>query len=119
MNYVKRRPKVSSGIERAPQREFPGHRAWVRGHACRVPGCENRKIEAAHVQDSPEVPVEDRGGTALKAHDKWVVPECSDHHHESHTIGHNAFDKKYGINRVQDARQLQAKSPHRFKWLNP
>lgn len=119
MIYPKRRPRVLSGIERGPQREFPGHRAWVRGHACRVPGCENRKIEAAHVQGSLEVPKDERGGMALKAHDKWTVPECDTHHAESHKIGHNAFDKKYRIDRVQTARQLQARSPHRFRWLTP
>lgn len=117
MIYPKRRKSVSSGIERGPEREFPGHRQWVRGHNCRVPGCENRRIQAAHVQDAPDVPEEERGGMGMKAHDKWTVPECDEHHAESHKIGHNSFDKKHGIDRVQMARQLQARSPHRFKWL--
>lgn len=119
MNYVKRRPKVSSGIERAPQREFPGHRQWVRGHNCYVPGCPSRAIEAAHVQDSDEVPPEERGGMALKAHDKWTFPCCHAHHLEAHAYGHDVFDKTHGVDRVKVALQMQKLSPHRFKWRTP
>lgn len=119
MMFPKRRERVRSGIERAPQREFPGHRAWVRGHACSVAGCESRQIEAAHVQASPEVPVSERSAGKIKAHDKWTYPLCHDHHREAHDIGHERFDKRHVINRVEIARRLQSVSPHRFKWLTP
>lgn len=119
MIYPKRRERARSGIERAPQREFPGHRAWVRGHNCSVPDCASRQIETAHVQASPEVPKDERSAGAIKAHDKWTYPLCFDHHGEAHRLGHERFDKRYGINRVEIARRLQALSPHRFKWLTP
>lgn len=116
MMFPKRRERQRSGIERAPQREFPGHRAWVRGHDCYVTGCLSRQIEAAHVQDDDRVPVEDRGGMGIKPSDLWIFPCCHDHHREAHTIGHAEFDRRHGVDRVEVALRLQHTSPHRFKW---
>lgn len=110
-----RRKPPRSGIERAEPRECAAHRKWVRGHACSVPGCERRDIECAHVQASPAVPYAERGGLRVKAHDKWTYPLCADHHRESHDMGHDTFDRRYGIDRAKIAAALFARSPHRHK----
>lgn len=111
----RRKPRLRSGIERAPQREFPQHRQWVRQtRACIVEGCEDRMIEAAHF-DGP-VPVEDMGGKGLKRHDRWVFPCCHLHHREMHNGGWQAFEAKYGVNLKAAAEALAKASPHRWRW---
>lgn len=111
----KRLPPVRSGIERVLPRVYRKHQQWVRGHSCSVPGCENRNIHFAHIKGSDEVPYEDRGGTGLKARDTWGRPLCGIHHFEEE--GHaDAFDKKYGIDRIKQARWYIDNSPHRHEW---
>ncbi len=69
-NRVQRERKL------APERECPGHRAWVRRHHCCVPGCLNIPIECAHVRTGTD------GGIGLT------------HHAEQHRIGERRFQKK-------------------------
>lgn len=89
---------------------FPAHRAWVRGFACCVPGCDARPIEAAHVR------VGTGGGIAHKPHDKWVISLCRDHHSEQHRIGEPEFERRHGISMRKLAMEFAARSPHRHKW---
>ena len=89
---IRRRPKVKSGIERAPQREWPKHRQWIRGHECLVGGCMNRDIEAAHVRTGRT-----DGGTGLKPSDWWCVPLCKSHHAMQHQIGEPAFERMHDL----------------------
>ena len=111
-----RRKPARSGIERTEAvRECPAHRAWIRGFGCSVPNCQGGPIECAHVQGSPVVPYEDRGGVGIKASDKWTYPLCADHHRESHDIGHDTFDRRHGIDRAKIAAALFQRSPHRHK----
>lgn len=86
----RKKPKPS-GIERAPKREFPKHRAFVRRHQCSVPGCLDGPIEFAHIRTSAN------SGTGLKPHDANGISLCSAHHQEQHRIGQPAFERKYGI----------------------
>lgn len=110
-----RRKPMRSGIARGPRRTFHQHRQWVRGHVCAVPGCQEREIEAAHY-DGP-VPYEERGGKALKDHDKWTLPLCRwIHHPEYHSLGWARFDQKHGINTRKIAEELARRSPHRWRW---
>jgi hypothetical protein len=111
---LKRRKHNSRRAYKA--REYPSHRAWVRGFPCIVPGCEVNKddalsyIEAAHCRRNTD------GGEGLKPHDKWCFPACKRHHAEQHR-GDLTFEAKYGVDCRAMALELAAKSPHRFKWL--
>lgn len=111
-----KKPKQRMGVKE-PRPEFPQHKAWVRGHTCCVPGCCEGPIEAAHVQDDDRVPYEDRGWMQGRPHDKWTYSLCTLHHRESHTIGHDRFDRKYGIDRFLLALEFQRQSPHRHRWI--
>ena len=97
-------------------REYPAHRAWVRGFPCIVPGClrvENdpeTHIEAAHCRRDTD------GGTSLKPHDKWCFPACKKHHAEQHR-GDLTFESAHKVDCRATAMELAARSPHRFKWL--
>ena len=113
MIRIRRKPKLR-GIQRGPQREFPKHRKWVRGHACIVPDCPARYIECAHVRTGTD------GGTGQKPSDFWTVPLCGTvfgagvaegHHAEQHRIGEPAFEKKYGLNLKATAMKLANDSP--------
>lgn len=117
--FPKRRERVRSGIERAPQRVFAGHQKFVRGHACSVPGCQGGPIVFAHVRDSIHTPAHEKGGTALKPHDKWGISFCDPHHQEQGNIGEPAMERKYGIDMGKIAMWFAARSPHRFRWLSP
>lgn len=101
---IRRRPKVKSGIERAPKREWPKHRKWVRGHKCLVLPCGNRDIECAHVRAGTD------GGTALKPSDWWCVPLCDFHHNLQHQIGEPLFERTYGLDLKAEARKLAERS---------
>ena len=113
---LRRRKHPKSGIERVPKREFPAHRAWVRGFMCLVasqgknPTACGGKSEAAHVRLHTD------GGTGLKPHDRHCVPLCSTHHREQHNIGEDAFEKKYGFRMAICAERLARMSPHRHLW---
>lgn len=113
---LQRRQRIRSGIERSPPREFPTHRAWVRGFDCvciGVGGCEG-SIEAAHLRLG--VPAHESGAAGLKPHDKWTWPGCSHHHRLSHTLGEATFQARYGIDLLKICAHLAATSPHRWRW---
>lgn len=101
-----RRPKPTSGILRAPPREWPRHRKFVRSHCCAVPGCDQGPIECAHVRAPGTA-----GGTGIKPADWWTISLCHEHHAEQHQIGHQAFDRRHGIDSVKLAREFAAASP--------
>ena len=90
----------------AISRVCDAHRKWVRGHACSVPGCDNRRIEAAHVRVGTD------GGTGLKPSDRFVIPLCGEHHAHQHNISEQRFEQLYRINMADIAAELARKSPH-------
>lgn len=103
---LQRKPKVRSGIERVPSGDFPQHRRHVRRHMCIVPGCENLDIQCCHIR------LGSHAGMGQKPPDYLTYPGCgSVHHEEQHAIGEAAFEKKYGVNLRQAARQLVMTSP--------
>lgn len=113
---LQRRKRARSGIERAPSREFPSHRAWVRGFQCvcfKTGECEG-SVEAAHLRLG--VPASEAGGTGMKPHDKWTFAACQKHHLESHNIGEATFQRKYNIDLKSTCDRLARISPHRVKW---
>lgn len=91
-------------------RRFPGHCAWVRGHACCVPGCLANDIECAHVRSGTD------GGTGMKPSDWWTISLCTAHHAEQHLIGEAAFERRYEIDLKAIARAFASQSPHRLRW---
>jgi len=120
MSFIRRKPPVKSGIERVPNKRFPGHRQWIRRHACIVEGCERRDIQACHVRAG--LPAGEQAGKDQKPHDKWTLPMCGgvgSHHEEQHRIGEPAFCRKYGLDLVKIATKFAAASPHRHKWMEP
>lgn len=90
----------------------PAHTAWVRSHACCVPGCTRRPIEAAHVRTGTD------GGTGMKPGDQWTISLCGGpegHHTEQHRIGEPEFERRHGIDMKALAREFAQRSPHRRK----
>ena len=68
-------------------------------------------IECAHVRRRTD------GGMALKPSDRWLVSLCSDHHREQHTIGEEAFERRYGIDLYELSEEFARLSPHRSKLI--
>jgi hypothetical protein len=101
--------KLVSESTREKRFRCPSHLKWVRQHACCVPGCDRRPIEAAHVRTGTG------GGVGMKPGDDWVISLCSDHHREQHQIGERAFEARRGIDMKALAVEFFAKSPHRMK----
>ena len=95
--------------QRADQRRFPGHCAWVRGHKCSVPGCEDGPIECAHVRSGTD------GGMGVKPSDFYTISLCRKHHAEQHRVGEKAFERRYGLDLVEMANSFSSHSPHRRK----
>lgn len=107
MRLPKRRHANS---RRQDQRRFPGHCAWVRGHKCSVPGCEDGPIECAHVRSGTD------GGMGMKPSDLFTVSLCRAHHAEQHRIGEEAFERRHGLSLLEIAHGFSARSPHRKRW---
>ncbi len=101
---AKRQPKPS-GIERAPKRDWPRHRRFVKSHACCVPNCEAGPIECAHIR------LDGGGGTGLKPHDAHCISLCAAHHAESHRTGETTFARRYGLKLQALAHEFATKSP--------
>jgi hypothetical protein len=89
----------------------PAHRAWVRSHACCVPGCSGMPIEAAHVRNGTD------GGMGQKPSDKWVISLCRECHGEQHQIGEPSFQARHGIDMRTLAEAFLKASPHRSKLI--
>ncbi len=108
-----RRRTRSKPVSRLRCREHLQH---VRGFGCSVPGCKREPIEAAHVRLG--VPLEDKGGTGMKPHDKWAIPLCGGpdgHHAQQHRVGEASFDELHHIDSLDIAAGLWRASPHRRK----
>lgn len=86
-----RKKRQKSGIERAPRRVFPTHRAFVRRHACSIKGCEDGPIEFAHLRTAAN------SGTGLKPADSHGISLCRAHHRRGHDIGHDAMARENGM----------------------
>jgi len=87
----------------------PAHLGWVRSHACCVPGCDGRPIEAAHVRSGTD------GGTGIKPGDMWAISLCAAHHRDQHQVGEPEFERRHGIDMKALASEFADRSPHRTK----
>lgn len=106
-------PRLSRKSDKADKgKRSPGHRAWVRGHACSVPGCTLLPIECAHVRRA------NNSGMGFKPSDAFTVSLCKDHHAESHR-GEQTFEATHGLDLMKLARAFYEQSPHRQKLDNP
>ncbi len=96
------------GVREPEPGRYPKHLEWIASLPCAVPDCLRRCV-AAHVRMAGT-----GGGTALKPQDVWAAPLCSPfgHHEEQHSIGHRAFDAKYGVDLRALAQRLAALSPY-------
>lgn len=104
-------PRKSRKSDKADAgKRSPGHRAWVRGHACCGCGSETA-IECAHVRVGTD------GGVGMKPSDKWCISLCKECHATQHRLGEQSFEKLVGINMEALAMEFLAKSPHRSKLL--
>jgi len=101
------RIKHDSGKKDAGKRS-PGHRAWVRGHACSACGSRTA-IECAHVRNGTD------GGTGIKPSDRWCISLCKECHTRQHQIGEPAFEAAWGIDMKAIAAAFLRSSPHRHK----
>lgn len=111
ISLPKRIQRPVSGILRAPRRDWPRHRKFIRAHSCVVTlakiidECEG-PIECAHVRLGAK-----NNGKGIKPHDAHCISLCFRHHKESHTIGETTFANKYGLNLQDLAAQFAAISP--------
>jgi hypothetical protein len=98
----RKRQRPKSGIERAPQREWPRHRRFVRSFECAVPGCHGKAV-CAHLRTAANA------GTALKPADWFTVPLCDEHHKEQEGRT-GTFERRHGLNLFALAAELAARS---------
>lgn len=106
-------PRIKTKSDKADKgKRSPAHRAWVRGHKCCVPGCDDMPIECAHIRRS------NNSGTGVKPSDAFTVSLCREHHSESHR-GEKTFEAKHGLDLMELAREFYRKSPHRAKMDDP
>lgn len=96
MNFIpKRRKRQRADIRESPWWRSERHKKHVRGFDCSIKDknghvCQGR-IEAAHDRDGTD------GCGQRKPSDFHCFPLCSLAHGEQHTLGHESFDRKYGI----------------------
>lgn len=98
-----RRPKL--GVQLPLQKIWPRHRRWVKSHGCCVPGCGAVSVDFAHLRSATNA------GIGQKPHDIFGVSLCRDHHVEQHSLGVDAFDRKYGIDLWALAAEFARRSP--------
>src|ERR1700681_3706475 len=98
-----KRPKP--GVEAPLRKIWPRHRRWVRSHGCCVPHCYAADVEFAHLRSAANA------GTGQKPHDAFGVSLCRTHHDEQHSLGVDAFERKYGIELWALAAEFARRSP--------
>lgn len=70
-----------------------------------MPGCYDDRIEFAHIRSAANA------GIGLKPHSAFGVSLCHAHHAEAHSIGHDTFARKYGLDLWALARTFVRNSP--------
>jgi hypothetical protein len=102
-------PRINRKSDKADKgKRSPGHRKWVRGHACSACGSMTA-IECAHVRAGTD------GGVGIKPSDKWCISLCKSCHQRQHQIGEPAFEAETHINMKALAEMFFKLSPHRGK----
>lgn len=106
MNQLRRKPRPAPlGLRESSMIDSQKHRRFIRMHACSVPGCESRDIEAAHYRTAAN------SGMQIKPSDEFCLALCKAHHAEQHQHGQPALERKYGIDMAAKARTFAKASP--------
>jgi hypothetical protein len=107
MKLPPKRERARSNIPRAPKREWPRHRAFLRRHQCVVGrvDCDNSRIEVAHIRSAAN------SGTGIKPADWDAIPLCWSCHKLQHLIGQREFEKQFHINLTELAKEFARQSP--------
>ena len=100
--------RIPKPPKRASRWRSPGHRAWIRKHACCACG-SMRNIECAHVRLGTD------GGMGFKPSDEWCISLCSNCHRMSHSVGDQTFQRDNKIDMKALAEEFIKKSPYRQK----
>ena len=109
--------RIPKPTKRASRWRSQAHCDFVRSHECVVPGCTRRPIEVAHVRQGSGA------GMGQKPDDWLTVSMCGKniegegHHAESHRIGDQSFQKKYGLDLHRLAEEFAAQSPRKMQIL--
>lgn len=114
---LKKRERSRSGIRRAPQRDWPSHRTYVRKFEClfrHLGGCDS-PARCCHLSEGLDAG-EQKVGTNLKVHDKNTWPGCDHHHTAAHSIGHLAYAAAHGVDLFAEIAKIQRGSPCRRAW---
>jgi hypothetical protein len=102
---LRKRERIAADPERSPK-----HLSWLRRSfvcaAWKSGECEGPN-HAHHIRSAATA------GTGMKPSDFDAVPLCAAHHDELHRAGQNAFEEKYGVNLLAEARKLAKASPHK------
>jgi hypothetical protein len=97
--------RAKMGVRSPRPRVWPKHRRWVKSYGCCVPGCIATTVDFAHLRSSANA------GMNQKPHDAFGVSLCREHHVEQHSLGLNAFDRKYGTDLWALAAEFTRRSP--------
>ena len=84
----------------------PKHLKWIRSLPCVIsdPVFCSRNVQAAHVRTGTD------GAMSMKPSDCWVIPLCSKHHQEQHSIGERSFEDRHLIDMKKIADDLWRRS---------
>ena len=99
-------PRIVRKRKRDSALRCPQHRQWIRTFACCVPECNSEsRIDACHVRNGSHA------GMGRKPGDDMLISMCRDHHREQHQIGEAEFERRYGLNLTDLAREFASTSP--------
>lgn len=110
MNYVPRkRKREPMGLREPAQWCSQRHLKFIRSLCCVLEGKDGHvcggEIEAMHVRSGTD------GGTSVKPSDFWTLTGCSHAHHEQHSIGEAAWERKWKVDMKQIVLSLSKTSP--------
>ena len=87
------------GRKKRPRIHDNQHLNFIRGLGCAV--CGRRPVEAAHVRMPSEADGKRGVGTGEKPSDKWVVPQCPEHHRDQHAENEAGWWLRQGIDPIR------------------
>ena len=105
MRLPNRLKRLAMALRVPVQKIWPRHRRWVKSHGCCVPECPASRVDFAHLRSAANA------GMAQKPHDMFGISLCRDHHGEQHSLGIDAFGRKYGIDLWALAAEFARQSP--------
>jgi len=76
-----------------------GHLVWVSQLPCTVCG-NSIETEAAHIRFAEPKAAKSITGIGIKPDDEFVLPLCSYHHHEQHSMGEKRFWAQHYIDPI-------------------